>query len=175
MLTAFYRDVYPRRAAQAAGCRCSFQCESAAVASSTCVFYPLRHAQYLLLLLLACAHPSRICCPVCAHIHTCPPLLFSLSLSLFLRLIAKHVCSTRSRVLPCARYQEARACISPLGEEHRERGTGRRRRRAEGEGAEAAAVETGSGGGVETRENGGCVCACIKYIYARHRHVGEGS
>lgn len=82
MLTAFYRDVYPRRAAQAAGCRCSFQCESAAVASSTCVFYPLRHAQYLLLLLLACAHPSRICCPVCARIHTCPPLLFSLSLSL---------------------------------------------------------------------------------------------
>ena len=130
MLTAFYRDVYPRRAAQAAGCRCSFQCESAAVASSTCVFYPLRHAQYLLLLLLACAHPSRICCPVCARIHTCPPLLFSLSLSLFLRLIAKHVCSTRSRVLPCARYQEARACISPLGEEHRERGTGRRRRRS---------------------------------------------
>lgn len=96
---------------------------------------PLRHAQclLLLLLLLACAHPSRICSP-CVHAYTPVhlaylPLPFSPSL---LRLIAKHVCSTRSRVLPCARYHEARACISPL-RTHRADGEG-----AEGKGAEAA-------------------------------------
>lgn len=170
MLTAFYRDVYPRRAAQAAGCRRSFQCESAAVASSTCVFHPCARSDTHNASSSSSSHaliPQGYVPRVCTHTHlsTYLPLPFSPSL---LRLIAKHVCSTRSRVLPCARYHEARACISPLRTHRADR------EEAEGKGAEAA-VETGSGGDVEKRENGGCVCACIKYIYVRHRHVGEGS